>query len=104
MALNDTVKQLGLVALGGAVGSALRYVVTIWLVNPKGGFSWGVFSVNMAGSFLIGLAAGHLSTKPNSTIQLLVLIGFLGGFTTFSSFSLENLNLLKQGEIIPALL
>lgn len=104
MAWGEAAKQFGLVALGGAVGSVLRYAVALATAPTKSGFAWSVFTVNMVGSFVIGLAAGHFATKPNANLQLLLMVGLLGGFTTFSSFSLENLVLLKEGSLGIALL
>ncbi len=103
MAASDLAKQFGLVALGGAVGSCARYAVTLMFVNSKLTGPWPVLAVNILGSFLIGLAAGHFSKNPNGPAQLLLVVGILGGFTTFSSFSLDNLMLLKQGAVLEAL-
>ena len=91
-----------LVALGGAAGSVLRWAAVFWigerwLVTP---FPWGTFAVNAAGSFAIGLLAewarhGSFGVSPEA--RLLLVVGVLGGFTTFSSYSLETMNLLREG-------
>lgn len=76
-----------LVAAGGAVGSVLRYLVSLWSVHAFGtGFPWGTLAVNVAGSAAIGLCAGLGVAGP---WRLLLVTGVLGGFTTFSAFSLE---------------
>ncbi|NEV93776.1 fluoride efflux transporter CrcB [Psychroflexus sp. YR1-1] len=89
-----------LVFLGGGLGSLLRYWISI-LVNQQLDSKlnlYGTFTVNIVGSLLIGLFMGWLlkSETPYPNLQLLVVVGFCGGFTTFSTFSAENLNLLKN--------
>lgn len=97
--------NLALVALGGALGALSRYLVsalaTRWL---GGGFAWGTAIVNIAGCFAIGVAAGFLerSVLPRG-LWLLLVTGFLGGFTTFSTFSLETLQALQGGFTLKAL-
>ncbi len=85
-------KLVLLVALGGAIGSVLRYLVGLasgWLSGP--GFPWGTLAVNIAGSLAMGLVIGLAASKFHLTNELRVFIttGFLGGFTTFSAFSLD---------------
>jgi CrcB protein len=95
--------QLFAVALGGAIGSMLRYLassgVYLWLGR---GFPYGTLTVNLLGSFLIGLMTEALILQ-RLTIALeyrtAILVGVMGGFTTFSSFSLETFYLLEQGQI-----
>jgi CrcB protein len=94
--------RLMLILAGGAVGSAARYLVTIWMAAWLGAtFPWGTLVVNVAGSFLIGLIATLAdefgSIGPQARVFLVV--GVLGGFTTFSSFSLESLRLVEQHEL-----
>jgi len=91
------------IALGGALGSLLRYGITSVMgrvIFP--GFPWGVFIANMIGCFLIGLLSGYF--VPNEHIPMYVklgiLVGFLGGLTTFSTFSLDNFHLLGMSEYI----
>lgn len=95
------------VALGGAVGSMARYwgaAAMAALTGPR--FPWGTLLINVGGSFVIGwfgaLTADSGPLQVPSGIRLLVLVGFCGGFTTFSSFSLQTLELLQSGEVIPA--
>ncbi len=95
-------KHVLLVFLGGGLGSALRYGFGKWLNPIMNGFPLGTFSVNVLGSFIIGLILG-LSLKQNSfseTTVILIATGFCGGFTTFSAFAFENYELLKNGDFL----
>lgn len=85
-----------LVALGSAVGGVARYGIGL-LVTARWGnaFPWGTLLINALGSFVIGYASGWAA---NPAVRLLVMVGLCGGFTTFSSFSLETLSLLRLGE------
>jgi fluoride exporter len=90
-----------LVAVGGAIGSVLRYGVSAadyrW---SKGVFPVSTLIVNVVGSLIIGFLWGLFDrTAVPSHIRNFVFIGILGGFTTFSSFSLESFNLLRDGEL-----
>jgi CrcB protein len=94
-----------LVALGGAFGSALRYVVALlaeaWL-GPA--FPWGTLAVNLAGSFAIGLVQ-QLAVESlvlSESTRLLISTGVLGGLTTYSSFSYESVRLIETGAWLPA--
>ena len=88
------------IGLGGAIGALLRYGVsglTHRFIN--GGFPWGTLMVNLIGSLMIGFLWGMFeSVIVSQNIKLFCLIGLLGSFTTFSTFSLENFNLLRDGE------
>lgn len=99
--------RLALVIAGGGLGSAARYLVGIWMVAHAGtGFPWGTFTVNLAGSFLIGLVAtlaDEAGTIGPDT-RLFLIAGVLGGFTTFSAFSLESWRLVEQGDVARAML
>ena len=94
------------IALGGALGSAARFAVTDWVYTRwPSSFPWGTLLVNVLGSLLIGMLAalgesgrGHWSMV---TRQFLML-GVLGGFTTFSSFSLQTMMLLRNGAVLIA--
>ncbi|MCC6348235.1 MAG: fluoride efflux transporter CrcB [Candidatus Eisenbacteria bacterium] len=91
-----------LVALGGALGSVLRWLVGGWVqsLTPSSTFPWGTFAVNAIGSFaigaLLGLALERALVPP--AMRLLLVTGLLGGFTTFSSFSYETLQLARDGQ------
>lgn len=98
----SSVPPLILVALGGALGSMMRYLVGRWaLVNFGPGLPFGTWTVNIVGGFAMGLLAGWLS-RPEATgeeFRLMLGVGMLGGFTTFSAFSLEVFNMINRGEI-----
>jgi len=88
-------------ALGGALGSVARYWVAIWALPASRSLPWGTIGINVAGSFLIGFfgtltLAGGRHPLPE-TARLFVMVGFCGGFTTFLSFSLQTLDLLRIG-------
>lgn len=93
------------VALGGALGSVARYWLNGIVAERYGSsFPWGTMSVNIIGSFIIGvlgaltLPEGRMSTEARTIATQLVMIGICGGFTTFSSFSLQTLNLVRDRE------
>jgi len=92
--------KIVMILAGGAVGSLARYIVSgipYRFVNTI--FPWGTLAVNLIGSFFIGLLWGifeEQNLSPN--FRSLVFVGFLGGFTTFSTYSLETLNFLRDGE------
>jgi fluoride exporter len=86
--------NLLLVALGGALGSVLRYGCSRLLNGPA--FPFGTLAVNLIGSFLIGLLWAAFTKETDEPRRLLLIAGFCGGFTTFSAFSLEGLQLLQQ--------
>jgi CrcB protein len=95
-----------LVAIGGAIGAAARYLAGLWIAARFGaGFPWGTFFVNVTGSFLIGivLVLVERGTLPGEA-RLFLAVGILGGYTTFSSFSYETLQLVNGGDIRPVLL
>lgn len=88
------------VALGGAVGSVLRFLIASWFAGywPRH-FYLGTFAVNLVGCLLIGLLSGLFLTRTDLPLELRtgLITGLLGGFTTFSSFSLEIMKLLEGG-------
>jgi len=94
-----------LVSLGAAIGGALRY----WLSNyvykflPVT-FPYGTLAVNVLGSFLVGFFIFYLSDREiiSSNLKLFLTVGFCGGFTTFSTFSLETMNLFRDSEFLLA--
>ncbi len=94
-----------LVAAGGAVGSVARYLVGVWSVRVLGlAFPWGTLIVNLVGSFAIGLLAELIARRFNASMELRLLLvtGFLGGFTTFSAFSLDTIALYERGQVTTA--
>lgn len=86
------------VALGGAIGAAARYSIGVALLRAGGGFPVGVLAVNVIGSFLMGLTVVYLGQKMMSHLNPFLMTGILGGFTTFSAFSLEAYTLFERGE------
>lgn len=90
------------VAVGGAAGSVARYYISSQALRLLGGaFPWGTLSVNVAGSLLMGVMAGHFSTtiQLSHELRAMLTVGFLGGFTTFSAFSLDVSQLMQRQQI-----
>lgn len=97
-----------LVALGGAIGASARYGASVAVGHLwRTSFPFGTLLVNVAGSLAMGLFVGWLArTLPawQNGARLFVAVGILGGFTTFSAFSLDVVTLFERGEILPAFL
>ena len=90
------------IAAGAVLGANARYFIGLWAGSRFGaGFPYGTFMVNLTGSFLLGFlaatATGRLSISPE--VRLMLGVGFLGSYTTFSSFSVESLTLLQEGSV-----
>lgn len=88
------------IALGGAVGTAARYLLSGWIARSAGpGFPWGTFAVNTIGSFLLGLLMRATLGSPSfsPTLRLALSVGVLGGFTTYSTFNYETLRSIEEG-------
>lgn len=100
-------KQVLAIAAGGAVGSVLRFWLSTWVHTfaPKS-FPYGTLAVNVTGCLLMGFLFVLFLERmsDNSVLRAGVLIGVLGGYTTFSSFSIETFNLLEQGAYFRALM
>lgn len=99
-----TLPPLVLVMSGGAVGSALRYLVGRWAMVTFGpGLPFGTWTVNIVGGLAMGMLVGLLSrTNTGEPLRLLLGVGLLGGFTTFSSFSLEAFSMIIRGDVLLA--
>jgi CrcB protein len=95
--------KVAVLTLGGALGVNARYWLGVWMshrVSPQ--FPWATFTINVSGCFAIGFLTVMLSHwLPHPEIRLMVVVGFLGGYTTFSSYAFESLTLVERGE--PAL-
>jgi CrcB protein len=89
------------VALGGAVGAVLRYLTGIGMIRllGHGSFPLPILTVNVVGSFLMGVFVVAAANRGLTHLSPLVMTGFLGGFTTFSAFSLETVTLYERGDV-----
>lgn len=92
--------NLLIVMLGGAIGAGARHLVGVLTLARFGpGFPWGTLSVNLAGGLLMGLLAGWMARSGGSEASRLFLaVGVLGGFTTFSAFSLETFLMIERSQ------
>ena len=95
-----------MVVLGGAVGTLARYLISVAALPISQNLPWGTIGINILGSFIIGLfgtlTLAHGRFPVSENIRLFVMIGICGGFTTFSSFSLQTLDLLRNGARVRA--
>lgn len=98
--------QLLLVALGGALGAVIRFLLGTWISRFAGpDFPWGTFAINVSGAFLIGIVLGLGNNGVlSANARLFLAVGVLGGYTTFSTFSYETLSLVQDGTMGLALL
>jgi CrcB protein len=97
--------QVIAIAIGGAVGSVLRYLLSTWVHTfASRSFPYGTLAVNVLGSLVMGVLFVLLTERfaANGVLRAGLLIGVLGGFTTFSSFSIETFNLIEQGAMAKA--
>jgi fluoride exporter len=92
-----------IVMAGGALGTLARYLLSILALPISRDVPWGTILINVSGSFLIGffgtLTLAHGRYPVSDSVRLFVMIGFCGGYTTFSSFSLQTLDLLRTGAL-----
>lgn len=104
---SSQMKALLLVGLGGGIGSMLRYVVSLLTFkNDNATFPWSTFIVNVIGCLIIGLLFSYFEKQEllQSNLKLLFITGFCGGFTTFSTFALENVQLIQSGNLTNAII
>ncbi len=95
------------IALGGALGALSRYFISTWVYNKCDfAFPWGTFVVNILGCFILGMVFiwGTERAMIGPNMRAFLGVGLLGAFTTFSTFCLETINIIKDGEIKSALL
>lgn len=93
------------IAVAGATGTLCRYALGRWVLNTTGGtYPWGTFAVNMIGCLFIGIVAGSIEKQAlvSPVVRLAIIVGFLGGFTTFSSFALEGYSLAHTHDWLAA--
>ncbi|QIO04802.1 fluoride efflux transporter CrcB [Acinetobacter shaoyimingii] len=90
-----------LVACGGAIGASLRYGAGLIITKPQSLFPWTTWSVNLFGCLLAGIFFAFTLRYPSlqNEARLFLMVGILGGFTTFSSFGLETFQLIRQGQL-----
>jgi fluoride exporter len=103
--MNPTGLHLLLVAAGGGLGAAARYLVNILVTRAFGpAFPWGTLCINVAGCFAMGIFIEWLTQRTNASLELRMFVatGILGGFTTFSAFSLDFAVLWERGAALPA--
>ena len=95
-------KELLFVFLGGGLGSVCRYLLSRFVDSKLviSNFPLGTLTVNVLGSFLIGLGFAYIGSNQTHGLRYLLIIGFCGGFTTFSTFSYDALNLLRSGSYL----
>lgn len=98
-------RMLVAVALGGALGSMARYLVSVLVGRWLGtAFPWNTLAVNLAGALAMGVLAELAvhAWQPSSTLRAFLIVGLLGGFTTFSTFSLDAAQLMERGDMAAA--
>ena len=94
-------QQVGLVAIGGSIGASLRYAISSWITYES--FPIATISVNIVGSFILGIIALSVSQSLISTeLALFLGVGIIGSFTTMSAFSVETIEMLRDGNISSA--
>ncbi len=96
-----------LIGLGGLLGANARYLLSLWAANRFGmSFPYGTFLINASGSFLIGVALTVIGQRfdDSANARFLLTTGFLGAYTTFSTFAFETVALYRQGDLRPALI
>ena len=89
------IKDIILVGIGSGIGGICRYLISLAMTQARNGFPWGTFTINVVGCLLIGILWGATSRFQNvsPSFSLFLMVGFCGGFTTFSTFSKEGLTM-----------
>lgn len=87
------------VALGASIGAVCRWALSLWLNHSAAAWPWGTLGANLLGGYLVGAFLGALSLHPELPVwlRLMLVTGFLGGLTTFSTFSAESFGMLERG-------
>ena len=96
------IKDYILVGIGSGIGGICRYLMSVIIGHAHNGFPWGTFTANIAGCLFIGILWGVTNRYPNMSqaFTLMLMVGFCGGFTTFSTFSKEGLAMLQSNNYI----
>ena len=96
------IRDIVIVGIGSGIGGICRYLISLAMNHAGNGFPWGTFAVNVAGCLLIGILWGVTSRFQNvsPSLSLFLMVGFCGGFTTFSTFSKEGLTMLQANTYI----
>jgi CrcB protein len=95
------------VGIGGFAGANARYLLDVWITNRwPSAFPWGTFAINLSGSFILGLFMAFAQDRPwvARESRLLFAVGFVGTYTTFSTYAYQSLRLVQGGEIALAAL
>lgn len=100
-------RALLLIFVGAGFGGVLRHAINLWCARALGGaFPWGIFVINISGSFVMGLVAGYFAFKAgpgwSQSLRLFLTTGVLGGYTTFSTFSLDAVTMVERGDVLMA--
>jgi len=98
-------KMILAIAAGGAIGALARHYVTHFIVSMLGfGFPWGIFVVNVVGSFLMGclIETAAFAWSPSLEMRAFLMVGVLGAFTTFSTFSMDVVLMVERGQMLAA--
>ena len=98
-------RMLMLVCAGGAIGAGSRHLIHLWfLARGQIGFPWSTFAINVTGSALMGIAIGLIRARANPSPELRAFFatGILGGYTTFSAFSLDAWQLIERHQMLAA--
>jgi fluoride exporter len=98
--VSPTVAGFAAVGAGAALGAWMRWGLSLWLNARNAHFPYGTLAANLIGGYLVGLAVAYFAQNPNldANARLFVITGFLGGLTTFSTYSAEVVTLLQRGE------
>ena len=96
------IKDFILVGIGSGIGGICRYLMSVIIGHAHNGFPWGTFTANIAGCLFIGILWGVTNRYPNMSqaFTLMLMVGFCGGFTTFSTLSKEGLAMLQSNNYI----
>ena len=96
------VRDIIIVGIGSGIGGICRYLISLFMGHVGNGFPWGTFTVNVVGCLLIGILWGVTSRFQNLSpaFSLFLMVGFCGGFTTFSTFSKEGLTMLQANNCL----